>query len=1106
MERQNPIEFRLGEEVEYNLNDKNFFKFEYLYESDSPQDIYFYFGFKKDLYIYLSDNLKSSIYKLNGQEELIKVNLIKSGIYYIEFYSPTREYFQYNRKFTTFVPDKLIDSIDLRQNVYFGNSIFKTKIKLWSNKYKVKNLQKDTLVFFNYNIANEDYKLFNNPFEICNDNTTECISNISFFKFKQGYEYSIHIKLITLIEIDSFFDEIYYYPSYVFFPILENILEEKKEGFYSISEPKIFIINLDKKDYLFLHFENANQVYLSYSNQENIINNLNDLNMNEISDLCSISGKNGYNFGIIMIIPLMNNKTTKMIIANQLINNDEQEEYIIKTGQNAIIIINNTINNEWEEEEWNDEEWDEEEENVKISRIPLSYNTLTTFYSEGKYMRLIKDDNISDIYDFIIQNSFSIPIYIEKYNKDIKIKIKTYKPRYSFFIALNDNLIKNYISQLSENPINDFLLDANQPFPLNIRVNFDYFMIFDFINFYLYKAETNIIIYIKNFYGQSEFFECNADSIDKNDLSIITKPLNNCKNKESILNKVYNLDGTKLITGYLGYNSFFDIYLDINDNNTNIKLSTLGNGFLNNSAKYLKKEIEYTLDFSANHLVKLDPGFNAEISIYDNDGKNFKIDSENPTAEIQGNNLKIKSNNNAMVYFYSKLTFGFNQIKIEPEKGKNIEINIKRKIMFAIDFGFEGYILNDIFSLSASSIENGKYYLENIYEKLKTKLVKGEYLYLYYTGLYGDDNFEISYDNYNLNNPNNEYIFNVIPKNAENKTLIINNYFMNSIIFQINFCKSPHDIKMFYQTSNSVEELSFVFNSQKRKNVQKLNKLPLKLRFESKEDFVFSYSFFDNGDILSSKNEEWSKYRKELEKLIIKEVIVDNFGFISINFYPNYQSSSTRYIIVITPKNENNTLETLSNPCHISNLATEKAEGVKIINIVDIGEKELINVNVDINDNDFLANNEFIIGIISQELRFDKKINFYEPIEFTYNKPIEIEIEKKQEFILDDKAYFDLLYEKKTKENEMLLLNYQLEKEIPMIINIKSHNNDKKSFNIYDKEGYINFLCDESGHYIIEFEKNEINNLRSIGNNNKIEFKILSNENPFIIDITKDNN
>ena len=56
------IEFKLEEVVYFNFDDKTFFKFEYKYESDSPQEIYFSFDSRCDFTLYLLDNNKTKKY------------------------------------------------------------------------------------------------------------------------------------------------------------------------------------------------------------------------------------------------------------------------------------------------------------------------------------------------------------------------------------------------------------------------------------------------------------------------------------------------------------------------------------------------------------------------------------------------------------------------------------------------------------------------------------------------------------------------------------------------------------------------------------------------------------------------------------------------------------------------------------------------------------------------------------------------------------------------------------------------------------------------------------------------------------------------------------
>ena len=302
IQKLNPIEFKFEEEVEFDNKNRTFFKFEYKHISDKPQEIIFYFDYLYYFSLFFTDDTKTK--KLDFENDYSKVNLTRSGLYYIEFDWDENYPLLQNIRFRTFIHEELVDTIDLSQKMYYRSSTLKTKTKFGPNKYKVKNLKKDIHVFFTYNIKNEDDTiLFYNPFEICIDNKNECIRNITTFKFIKGNEYTIYIHFIEKLEKDIHDKYIYYYPSYAFFPIFDDTIEEKEEGFYYILDPKIFIVNLTKKDDLFLYHENANKVYKTYTNELDVLNDLNNLDYNISSKIDVISEKEGYANGIIVIIP-----------------------------------------------------------------------------------------------------------------------------------------------------------------------------------------------------------------------------------------------------------------------------------------------------------------------------------------------------------------------------------------------------------------------------------------------------------------------------------------------------------------------------------------------------------------------------------------------------------------------------------------------------------------------------------------------------------------------------------------------------------------------------------------------------------------------------------
>jgi len=84
-------------------------------------------------------------------------------------------------------------------------------------------------------------------------------------------------------------------------------------------------------------------------------------------------------------------------------------------------------------------------------------------------------------------------------------------------------------------------------------------------------------------------------------------------------------------------------------------------------------------------------------------------------------------------------------------------------------------------------------------------------------------------------------------------------------------------------------------------------------------------------------------------------------------------------------KNNEYTLDKFKDLCTIVDLLNKKPQGVLSDVIYDIGETTTIEAEVDISSI-LHDDNKYVMNIISQELRFDKRIHFYEPKEFTHEK------------------------------------------------------------------------------------------------------------------------
>ena len=132
----------------------------------------------------------------------------------------------------------------------------------------------------------------------------------------------------------------------------------------------------------------------------------------------------------------------------------------------------------------------------------------------------------------------------------------------------------------------------------------------------------------------------NLQSFNFNDLNVLTKPIKTYENEKTIVNKLFNLESNKLYSGFKDYQSIYDFYIDIDNEDNIIKKQQEDNPF-NNLMKLFKPNITYVLDFEVNHLIKLDPNFNAEVTITDSE-KTIILNKNNPTTtEIKGNNVHL---------------------------------------------------------------------------------------------------------------------------------------------------------------------------------------------------------------------------------------------------------------------------------------------------------------------------------------------------------------------------------------------------------------------------------------------------------------------------------
>ena len=964
------IELKSSSQFEYN-KEKNYFKFLYNTPGDSYLLFYFY-NDRPDIYVIDPHNQKKKTNSTNGYPTA-KLEFIGAYFFEIQCHSV---FCELGGKFSIGIFGNHTEKIDLSQNYYYQQTnIYSWYEYLGSTRYNVSDLKEDRIIYFR-NLDNNNNGYPYDPskpdrpdpvsygltiFEVFDIAADKTYNNLTVFEFKAQHNY-----ILTIRCLKSYYGEQFYYPNFIFFAIIKSSFKTitGDEGFI-MSNDKIFgVVNSNnaKDFYLFVDKEmDRARIYYAKTN-DNIIDIFNDLKkfenlIFESSYSIHITKEEEKNIIFMILHDYRNyNSKIKLYIVDEIIQEYSPSYYV--PANTAKIIISG-----------------------RERRVTGFLNHIITYKSQCKNMK-ISFSNDEEMTDYIIQNYLPLYIYVPKSAKDCTITTSFYSPKFAFFGAENPYLFNAFYSY-GVNMLNINLDNYVKLTQMNARIGSKYLPFYEFYNAYLKQLKVKVNIYIKQLYGGSELYECNADDFNEKQLNPLTTPISNvkCKNKKSLFNRLWSLDGTRIISGYLTPDSYYDVYAEIqNDENHVINLSPVMIDTLRyfNNAKYLKKDIEYILNFELNHLIKLEPGFNAEILIT-NGVQRLTINSQNPTVSVAGKSYTIKSNNDAMVYFFGRMNDLLKQleIKIDESKGKIIKINnFDRKLI--MDFGFENYNPSSI-PMDTRIRDNNVVYLDNIYEKMKVKLVPNEKFYIY-----GEEsvinNLLIEYIDKNLNNANNDYNIFLIPVNDKNNSIIINTAELRDIYLDFKFCEK--DTIFNFSFTFGSEGYDIFTNSNITNLRSKIMRGDNKLTFQTNKQFIFTYSFYDDTD--ESFVEAYYNERSVFDELIIDEIVDKNNkdNIIKIKFNPNYKQSSTRYIILIAQKNNENTIDNFKNPCFIVDLLNRKPQGVLSDVIYDIGENSLIEAEVDIS-NILHDKNEYILNIISQELRFDKKINFYEPKEFT---------------------------------------------------------------------------------------------------------------------------
>ena len=124
-----------------------------------------------------------------------------------------------------------------------------------------------------------------------------------------------------------------------------------------------------------------------------------------------------------------------------------------------------------------------------------------------------------------------------------------------------------------------------------------------------------------------------------------------------INNKLLIVSGYQLISFFNSYGGLYDYIIQKVDDSYKIS-EDLSEEKQYNVIKILNENKTYYIDFSINHLIKLDNNFSdAEVIFTDENNIEFVLNSSKRIIKLEGKNIKVKSNKKALIYFYQEIEY-----------------------------------------------------------------------------------------------------------------------------------------------------------------------------------------------------------------------------------------------------------------------------------------------------------------------------------------------------------------------------------------------------------------------------------------------------------------
>ena len=846
--------------------------------------------------------------------------------------------------------------------------------------------------------------------------------------------------------------------------LIQNIKFGKTE--YIISKRnkyQYFILDIKDFDNIYLYIKNSFHIYISYFSEEDKLNYTNNIDayQDKFSECIAYD-----------IIKLVKKPNTDYLIIQ--LNNASNYFWLYEFFKRIIYIFNYEY---------------KIEDNLNGKYIELEKGNHYIFTRENyyyrikeKYLLLSDKENIeilSPIYkeediDAKLQYIFlpekeTYLIYIDSYDSNTKINFYNHNNDNSFLL-LNNNDIDNYL--IKHNFDSVFLRTLTNKYSK------------DFYYFYFFDINEGYYFYNKKYFGDMNIYEYNNILDIKTN---ITKFFENydIDDYKIINNDLIKINGFKLLSTNISFNSLYDFYIQkVNDS----EYINLSKDKSYNIVKLLNKNKIYYLNFSIDHIIKLDNKYlDANVRFIDKKGNHYILNKTHKVIRnLKGQNFTLYSDKIALIYFYKKiLNTDYKVIEFDKsKKGKIMQFNITIKdggitLGIAKDFGFKGYYpMVNSESLEYIKIRYGDdqtqtIFIDNYYDKLNENDLyedEGEvYLIYFFRKIYDDINllspniFNISqptyFDSIPINNPN--YNFQVIKPN-NNARLMLNVINKKRIKYQFYTCKNEEINFTIYNNYNNIDiytQSDFPYNKliidNQEISIYLETEETLVHKFEAKHEFLFIYSY-------SQKWDDYYDNYVDKNFILINQITNNNLEVI---FNPKYLNDLIQYHIIITKKDKLNNIFTFSNPCYLANLLNNDNSIFK--KSIFISSKDIISESIDIDSLYPSENIEFVISIIAYNVDVSNRVDFFSPIEFVIGKNNAIEFKMGESVIFNfkNKNYFKFYYNNNNKLNSTVYFYFDIENTFYIIYNKEG---EKIQYFEFNKNAF-ELKLNETGIYYLYF-------------------------------------